>query len=178
MLPAVYQQAEPFDGDPRRLGAVPDEPFVQRLCAALDEVLAPVLCTLDNLHAYVDPALAPPDFLTMLEGWVGAPDAVEVHDLERRRTVVRTITALHGARGTLGALRQVLELLSGVDVDVRDNGAVTWSKEPGPPPPGTRRPYLVVRVTDDGDVDVDLLRAVIEAWKPAHVPYELEVLTA
>ena len=49
-----------------------EDDLAQRLLAALDEVLAPVLCTLDNLDHYLDPSLAPLDFVEWLAGWVGA----------------------------------------------------------------------------------------------------------
>ena len=50
LLPAMYQEDE----------------FAQRFTGALDTVLAPLVTALDNLDAYVDPALAPPDFLEWL----------------------------------------------------------------------------------------------------------------
>ena len=56
-LPSVYQE---------------DDPFIQRFTAGLDEVLAPVLSTLDCIDAYVDPHLTPEDFLGWLGSWVGA----------------------------------------------------------------------------------------------------------
>ena len=46
-----------------------DDGFTQRFTAGLDEVLAPVLLTLDCLDAYLDLELAPPDFLDWLAGY-------------------------------------------------------------------------------------------------------------
>ena len=40
-------------------------------CGALDEVLAPVLSTLDNLPAYLDVATTPDDLLPWLAAWLG-----------------------------------------------------------------------------------------------------------
>ena len=54
-LPALYQE----------------DSFTQRLLAAMDQVLAPVLGSLDSLDAYLDPSLAPEDFLHWLAGWLG-----------------------------------------------------------------------------------------------------------
>ena len=57
-LPAVYR----------------DKEFTQLLCQGLDEVLAPVLATLDSLPAYLDPATAPGDhFLPPPAGRPGVP---------------------------------------------------------------------------------------------------------
>jgi phage tail-like protein len=36
-----------------------------------DTVLAPVHAAIDDLDAYLDPALTPPDFLEWLGGWLG-----------------------------------------------------------------------------------------------------------
>ena len=55
-LPALYAQ----DG------------FTGRFAAGFDEVLAPVLATLDCIEAYWDARLAPEDFLDLLAAWVGA----------------------------------------------------------------------------------------------------------
>ena len=43
-----------------------EDSLTQRITAGLDEVLAPVLNVLDNLDAYLDPALAPSDFYEWL----------------------------------------------------------------------------------------------------------------
>ena len=47
-----------------------EDAFLTRFTAGLDDVLAPVVATLDSLDSYVDPALAPEDFLDWLAGWV------------------------------------------------------------------------------------------------------------
>ena len=44
---------------------VPGRSFTQRWCSALDEVLAPIITTLDSLPAYLDPATAPEDLLPL-----------------------------------------------------------------------------------------------------------------
>ena len=48
-----------------------DDDLSQRLCGGLDDVIAPVPATLDSFWAYLDPALAPVDFVEWLAGWVG-----------------------------------------------------------------------------------------------------------
>src|ERR1700736_4021559 len=82
-LPAVYQEDD----------------FTQRWMAGFDEVLAPVLCTLDNLDVYFDPDLAPHDFVAWLAGWVGL--AVEdTWTSEALRRVVEQAVELYRWRGT------------------------------------------------------------------------------
>ena len=43
-----------------------EDPFAQQLCAGLDEVLAPVVMSLDAFPAYLDLATAPADMLRWL----------------------------------------------------------------------------------------------------------------
>ncbi len=165
LLPAIYQE---------------EDPFVGRFTAGLDDVLAPVISTLDNLDAYVDPLLAPEDFLSWLAGWVG----VTVNDnapVGQHRATVARAAELHRLRGTVTGLRTALELLTGGDVDVTDSGGVAGSHQPGTAAPGDPRPWVRVAVAVDADLgwEPDALRAAVEAAvvaaKPAHVQHLVEV---
>jgi len=71
MLPGIFQE----------------DPFTVRFVSGFDDVLAPILSTLDCLPAYFDPSLAPEDFLGWLAGWVGL-SLDENWPLERRRDLV------------------------------------------------------------------------------------------
>ena len=51
-----------------------DDSFAQRLCQGLDEVLAPLLSTLDCLPAYLDPATAPADLAVVAQVLGYPPD--------------------------------------------------------------------------------------------------------
>ncbi len=168
LLPAVYQE---------------EDPFVARFTAGLDDVLAPVIGTLDSLEAYVDPVLAPEDFLVWLAGWVG----VTVNDnapLPLRRATVARAAELHRLRGTVAGLRTELELLTGGTVTVTDSGAVTWSDTPGAPAPGDARPWVRVEVRVprgsgwSSDALLSAVEAAVVAAKPAHVHHLVEVSTS
>ena len=86
-----------------------EDDFLERWTAGLDDVLAPVVSTLDCLAAYLDPATAPTDFLAWLAGWFGVV-LDENLPLERRRASVAGAVRLYRARGTLAGLRAQLEL--------------------------------------------------------------------
>ena len=45
--------------------------FAQQLCAAFDDVLAPIFAILDCFPAYLDAGTAPEDMLDWLAGWIG-----------------------------------------------------------------------------------------------------------
>lgn len=154
-LPAVYHEHE----------------FVQQFTAALDEVLAPVLTTLDCFAAYLDPDTAPEDFLDWLAGWV----ALSLDDswtLPQRRRLVAEAVQLHRWRGTRRGLAQHVELLTGGTVEVADNGGCSWSPRSGSAPPGTPVPRIEVTVRSRADkrMDTERIRRLIADSLPAHVP--------
>ena len=154
-----------------------EDDLAQRLLAALDEVLAPVLCTLDNLDHYLDPSLAPLDFVEWLAGWVGAAVDESWPPGRRRELVARTV-ALYRRRGTVGGITEQIELATGGRARVGDSGGVGWSTTPGAALPGTPRRQLAVRVAvpDPAAIDQRKVEALVAAAKPAHVAHQVEVV--
>lgn len=154
-----------------------DDDFAQRFTAGLDTVLAPVFATLDNLPAYLDPRVAPADFLTWLGSWVGAADD-PAWPVERRREAVGRAMELHRWRGTRRGLVEALRLALGVHAEVTGDGAAVWSATPGadlPPPPPAE---VLVRVWpgEGGQVDPDRVQEVLTAMCPVHTVCRLEIL--
>jgi phage tail-like protein len=162
-LPALYA-----DGD-----------FGRRFVAAFDDVLAPVFATLDCLEAYLDPRLAPSDFLDLLGRWTAAGvERAQPASLPTRRAIVANAVPAHVARGTVRGLAQSLRRMFGVTAEITDNGGTAWSPTPAGPLPGTPEPYLRVRIRSAGldEPSVRRLAAFIEAERPAHVPVRVEVI--
>lgn len=161
-LPAVYHEDE----------------LAQRFLSALDDVLAPVFCTLDNLESYFDPSLTPPDFLSWLAGWL-AIVLDENWAMEKRRALLRQTAHVYRWRGTVRGLAEEVALHTGVEPEIEESGGIVWSSRPGGPIPGTSDAHvrLRLRLPAQNDVNIDRLRAMIEASIPADVTYDLEVLT-
>jgi phage tail-like protein len=113
-----------------------EDSFVQRLLAALDEVLAPLLGSVDNLDAYLDPGIAPEDFLQWVGGWLGL-DLDEAWPLEGRRAAVAAAAALHRVRGTAEGLAAYVRLLTDAEVEIAESGATFYSKTPDAPLPAS-----------------------------------------
>lgn len=163
-LPAVYQ------GDD----------FTERLLSAFDDALAPLLLTLDNLEAYLDPATAPPDFLPWLAGWVG----ITLDDnwsIEQQRRLVAEGVALLAWRGTRRGVVDLIRSYLGVpedQVEVEETGGVAWSATPDGAVPGSEGPAVTVRVrvADPGDVDRARLEHLMAQSVPAHVATSVEVV--
>jgi phage tail-like protein len=161
MLPAIYQEDE----------------FSMRFVAGFDEVLAPILLTLDCLIDYFDPALTPTDFLDWLASWVGI-EVDESWATERRRAAVATAVEMYRMRGTISGLRANLEVLSGVQVEITDSGGVAWSTKPMGELPGQDSPRLAVRVTvsDASERTTKAIDSIVTTAKPAHVVHRVEVV--
>ncbi|HSL34315.1 MAG TPA: phage tail protein, partial [Candidatus Limnocylindrales bacterium] len=153
--------------------------FAQSMMSGLDEVLAPVVSTIDNIDAYLDPYLTPEDFLTWLGGWVGlAID--ETWTIERRREAVGRAVELYRRRGTALGLEQQIEIHTGGTVEIIENGGTAWSIDPGGEMPGSPKPLVVVRVHVDDPKSIDPVRldALVGAAKPAHVEHRVEIVRA
>lgn len=154
-----------------------EDSFTRRLVAGIDEVLAPVVSTLDCLEAYLDPLLAPADFLEWMSTWFS-----EVLDenwpIARRRQFVTMAVETFRTRGTVAGLRRELELSSGGQVEINESGGVAWSLKPESELPGEDVPRLAVRIVVDdvSAADHAALDALIRAAKPAHVVHRLEVV--
>lgn len=163
LLPAVLQE----------------DPFAMRLTAGLDDVLAPIIATLDCLYGYIDPALAPEDFLEWLADWVGAT-VDENWPLHRQRATVARAVELYQLRGTLVGLRAQVEVITGAQVDIVESGGVGWSTTPDGPLPGEPGSWLVVRITTAApdSIRLGVVEAIVAAAKPAHVLHQIEVVQA
>ena len=171
--------ASPHPLEPALPAMLRGEDFLERFTGALDDVLAPALCALDNLTAYLDPELAPADFLAWLGSWLGmALD--DDWPLDRRRAMVAHAAALYERRGTVAGLADLVALYTGAPPEIVEGGGTSWSATPGGSLPGTGSPTLVVRARFAGDppTDADLARidALVAAAKPAHLQHTVEVL--
>lgn len=156
-----------------------EDAFTQRFVGAFDDVIAPVFASLDALDAYLDPMVAPEDFLEWLSGWVGiALD--QTWPEERRRAFVASAVELFRLRGTSTGLAAHVAIFTGGEVEIVESGAAGWSSQPDAAIPGESTPDLLVRVKapDPRALDTARLEALVAAAKPAHVPHRIEVTKA
>ncbi|MDA8047023.1 MAG: phage tail protein [Actinomycetota bacterium] len=154
-----------------------DDEFCQRLVGAFDDVVAPVFNSLDCFDSYLDPQLAPDDFVDWLAGWVGL-DIDETWTVERRRRLILEAVALYRIRGSVGSLAAHIALYCGTTPEIEDNGGCSWSQTAGSELPGTPHPYLKVRLRVDESADIrrSTVSRIVDSNRPAHVPCELEVV--
>jgi phage tail-like protein len=167
---------------PRPIGAelpaaFQEDEFCQRMMTAFDDVLAPVFNTLDCFETYLDPQLAPPDFVDWLAGWVGV-EIDETWTLERLRRLIQDAVVLYRVRGTALGLAAHVKLYAGVTPEIEESGGCEWSQTADSPLPGSPQPRLRVRlrVDDLASVRASTVSRIIDADRPAHLPFHLEVL--
>lgn len=156
MLPAMYAT----DG------------FALRFTTGLDAVLSSLLSTMDNLPAYLDPTLAPEDFLDWLATWVSA-ELDPAWPAPLRRAVVGRAIALHRLRGTAAGLVERLSLSLNLPASVVDGPGVRWSTTPDTALPDTPADPVVVRVR--GPADRARVEAVVASVCPVHVTCVVEI---
>jgi phage tail-like protein len=160
-------------------GIYQDDDFTLRFVSAFDDALAPIIATLDGLAGYVDPWLAPDDFLDWLAGWVGV-GIDDAWTLQQRRAIVSGAALVHRRRGTAAGIKEAVRLAvtADCDVEVLDSGGTVWSPTPGGQVPGSAPPVVTVRVHvhDTDAVDVRRVEALVASVKPAHVAHVVEVV--
>lgn len=161
LLPWIYQE----------------DPFTKRLTAGWDEVIAPLISTLDCLDAYLDPELTPEDLLEWIADRMGAQLDAK-WPLERKRTATAHAFKSHRACGTAAEVHQRVALATGASVELFDSGGVVTSRTPGTPFPTEFSPTVLVRVTAQRIEDVNLfdLDLAMKQCMPAHVSYRTEVV--
>ena len=154
-----------------------EDPFAQRFVSAFDEALAPIFLTLDNLTAYMDPWLAPEDFLDWLSSWL-ALSLDETVAIDRRRAFVAKAFDLYRIRGTVKGLQAQVEIFTGGSVEIVDTGGVASSSTAGASFPGSPNYAVLVRVHVDHPkaINVQRLDALVARAKPAHLTHKIEIV--
>jgi phage tail-like protein len=166
-LPAIYSENE----------------FMGRFLKIFEDVLTPVEQTINQIPLYFDPKLAPEEFLTWLAFWLDL-----VLDQEwpaaRRRRLIRHATELYQWRGTRRGLERYLEIYAGVCPIITEHfGGIQLGEESrlgvntilGD---GRAHCFTVrLELEESLAVDEEKVRAIIEAEKPAHAAYELEIVS-
>jgi phage tail-like protein len=151
-------------------------PFVMRFLHALEEVLDPIVATLDSLPAHLDVDLAPEHALAGLAAWLGV-DEVETLPADQRREVVRRAGELGRLRGTRAGLELALTLFfPAVTLHVNDHGKVLVSQSvEGAPPAAVAASFDVLCEQSLPPETQMAVARCIERWKPVHATYKLRV---
>jgi len=151
-------------------------PFAMRFLQALEEVLDPIVATLDSLPAHLDVDLAPEHALAAMATWLGV-DEVESLPADQRREAVRRAGELSRLRGTRAGLQLALSLFfPQITVRINDHGGVVVSEdaEQSPAPMVAASFDVVCEQALPPETQMAVARC-IERWKPVHAHYKLRV---
>ena len=168
-IPAVYQE----------------DPLFMLLCAAFDDLVAPLVTAVDCFDAYLDPYLAPADFLPWLGDLVGYQGSVRYgSDVERSQ--IATAVWDHTRRGTAIGVREAAARAAGVPVEqvqLDDPGGTRWSAAAGGVtgdwPQVAARVVVAVPEAAQGSQQVrESVRDAIEAVAGVHCAIAVDVVEA
>ena len=164
-LPAIYSESD----------------FLGRFLMIFESIMGPLEGVVDNLKYYFDPGTTASELLPWLASWV---DLVldESWPLERRRGLVKSAVELYQWRGTRHGLSEYLRVYTGTEPRItEDFGGIPltgetrlgWDTVLGG---GNQYTFTVTLELDDPDsVSESQVRAIIEAEKPAHTSYTLQL---
>jgi len=147
-LPPIYQE----------------HPFLGRFLLSFEQILTPIEQMVDNFNLYLDPHTTPAYFLDYLAFWLGLT-LDEKWPLEKRRQVIAEAAELYRRRGTRWSLSRHLEIYTGVAPEIREP-----EKQP-------HHFVVVLRLPRGANVDRAIVERIIQANKPAHTTYQLDIQT-
>ena len=149
-----------------------EDSFVQRMMPAFDEVLAPIISTLDCFPSYLDPALAPMDMVKYMASWL-FPNYEDQLSEDGLRHALATVVERSGWRGTARGIVEALETFSLSSIDIQDSGSTVLSATPTDPStwPDVAPPAVTVTCVmgADSSLNEEQIRAVMRFLVPAHV---------
>lgn len=159
-----------------------DDKFMAQFLLIFESILKPIENTVDNLALYFDPMITPEALLSWLASWLDMtldPTWPE----EKRRQLVRSASELYRWRGTKRGLAEFLKIYTGRTPEISEYipgmrldsetklGVDTKLGSSG------QGHHFTVTLEHDGDseININTVRAIIEAQKPAHTAYTLEI---
>jgi len=140
-----------------------DTGFMIKYLRAFETILLPIKWNVDNFDLYLNPGTAPADFLPWLANCFDITFD-STWDESKRRKLLAEVGKIYARRGTLWALRRVLEIYTGHTPEIDDGNSQPHST-------------FTVRLPMRGDdIDRAYIEALIDAHKPVHTSYRLEFI--
>lgn len=165
----------------------------RRLVSIFEQAFDPVVQTTDVLWAYFDPLTAPEAFLPFLAQWVGW-EIDKRWTVAQQRRLIRNAVTLYRWHGTKHGLRLYLHYYTDLPLDedleeesekhisIQENfndGFIVGKTDVNKNPMlGGGKPYhftVKLRTDESNQLDEELVREIIERYKPAFSTYELSI---
>ena len=96
--------------------------FTSRFLMLFESFWKPVTTQIDQVDAYFDADLTPPEFVPWLASWLGLP-VDETLPIDRVRTLIKKAIMLYQYRGTYRALKTYLEIYTAGEVEIEEQRA-------------------------------------------------------
>jgi phage tail-like protein len=144
--------------------------FLGRFLLIVESILSPIERTIDNLGYYFDARLTPPEVLPWLASWLGLV-LDERWPEQRRRDLIRAAVELYQWRGTRRGLSEFLRLYTGLTPEIIETAVDRRAASEHE----AFRFVVRLRGPQAGSLDRALVETIIDAEKPAHAGYTLEI---
>ena len=156
-----YPPVETDDVRARALDYLPiifhENVFFNQFLLLLESIWEPLEQRQDHLPMYFDPRTSPASLVAWLASWLDMRTPYPLSEGRLRALAVK-VSEFHKYRGTRYALARLLEVCTGLSVDVSET---------------TADPF-VLRIRIHGSADRRLIEALINTNKPAHCGYTLQ----
>jgi phage tail-like protein len=149
--------------------------FMGRFLLIFETILSPIERTIGNLHYYFDAQMAPPEVLPWLASWLGLALDERWPEAQRRALILAAVE-LYQWRGTRRGLTEFLRLYTGLTPEIIEPGVGRRGATDAHA--DSFRLIVRLRVPDPTQVDRAMVETIIDAEKPAHVGYTLEIVGA
>jgi phage tail-like protein len=147
-----------------------DDDFFYRFVSIFQEEAGTYLDDIDNLPNIIDPAVAPPSMVRFMAAWLALPALNPTLDVAYQRRFLQDASKLIRWRGTRLALKGMLELITGGQVEVSDSGGVFRLGEGG-----ERHAEVTVRVESTGWLPEAAFLEFVKDEVPANVRVGLAI---
>lgn len=166
-LPAIFQ----------------DDEFMGQFLLTFESILKPIDNTIENIPSYLNPLMTPEHLLHWLASWVDL-NLDPTWPLEKRRQLVEAAAELHGWRGTKRGLSEHLRTYTGSVPEISESipgmrleqdTRLGINAQLGSSVAGH---HFTVTLELDGknEINESIVRAIIEAQKPAYAAYTLRII--
>ncbi len=163
-------------------GIYRDDKFLGQYLRIFEDIMVPLENTIDAMAIYFDPIITTEDFVMWMASWLDlARDPTWT--LPKWRELVKSAARLYRLRGTRRGLAECLRIYTGSVPEITEfiQGMILSSEtklgvDTKLGSAGTGHHFSVDLVLEaDNAVDMETVRSIIDAQKPAHTLYTLHM---
>ncbi len=161
-----------------------EDDFAARFLHIFEDIFNSIENTVDNIPFYFDPAVTPEPFLPWFGFWFGLV-LDERWSETKRRKLIKSAAELYRWRGTKKGLSEYLQIYTGVEPRITEQGFAEGmrlgeSSKLGTPiqigGTGSIFSFTVeLKLQEKSDIDTEVIKSIIEIQKPAHTAYSLNI---